>query len=299
MSPRETLPNSVGFTGPDGVGKTNFALLTIDLLRQHGNKVVFCPFPFLLGTASGQILRSLKKHSVAPIAIPPIYAMNRVEVLPALKEWVSRDEKHHVVFDRVWQDGPVFAEGLGDPGDYIKVRTEFEKSRGRPVGNLRADYKQWLRALDVWFPEVNTGFYITRPLRESVEIMMRRPEAEAIKSKFDRNMRVQRYVRRQFPKEFDELENWTTVKVKGVASGERELREWQVPYMIRIWRTLCARIDHIEWTEFSVEKILDAQERIANAKVDLVLRETMLTARKLSRTSKMRGVHSWVPKQKE
>lgn len=296
MKPRETLPNSVGFTGPDGVGKTNFAILTIDLLRQHGNKVVFCPFPFLPGTASGQILRSLKKHNVAPIAIPPLYAMNRVEVLPALKEWVSRDEKHYVVFDRVWQDGPVFAEGLGDPGDYMKVRARFEKSRGRPVGNLRKDYKEWLRALDVWFPEVNTGFYMTRPLWESVEIMGRRPEAEAVKSRFDRNMRVQRYVRRQFPKEFDGLDNWMTVKVKGVVSGERALREWQVPYMDRIWHTLCMRIGHMEWTDNSVEQIKKAQERIVNLQVDPVLRETMLTVRKLSRTSRIRGVHSWMPK---
>lgn len=301
MQPRETLPNSVGFTGPDGVGKTNFALLTVDLLRQHGNKVVFCPFPFLEATASGKLLRTAKKEGVSPVAILPLYAMNRYEVLPALKDWLLKGANYWVVTDRVWQDGPVYAEAVGMPKDHHRHMRQYRRERGIPSGDMQGEFKDWLHALEAWFPEVDQGFYITRPLHESIKIMQDRAEAEDVKSGFDKNIRVQKRVRSLYPKEFNGLTNWSTIRVRGVVSGREAIQEWQIPYMKIIWSQISKKVGHPEWVENTEETIRIAQMRGCSESEQ---KEIKRTVRTLSRSDKsfyglMRGVHSWMPKQGE
>lgn len=293
MSQREVLRHSVGVTGPDGVGKTGFALDIVNFLRLSGQRAIFCPFPFLPGTMSGKILRHAKEERVAPIAIKPIYSMNRVEVLPALKQWVSSDERNWVVFDRVWQDGPVFAEALGPPGDSFESERKYKKERGLPVGNQWADYQKWLHNLEVWFPEVEHGFYVTRPLKESMEIMGRRKEAESVKSDFDKNVMLQRRVRRLYPREFAGLSNWTTIHVHGVVSSH-DISKWQVPYLRIMWLTLSERTGNPQWADDTDKKIERAQ-RMSTRAQEPVERETMKTMYMLSRRSGIRGVRSWVP----
>ena len=298
MAQREILPRSIGFTGPDGTGKTGFALLTIDMLRREKQKVVFCPFPFLSGTASGAMLRSAKKEGVSKIATYPLFAMNRYEVLPAIQEWVAKGDDHWVVFDRVWQDGPVFASALGLPAEHWRFDRRYKQERGIPIGDPKQEFRDWLHALEVWFPDVWRGFYVTRPLRESIQIMSQRGGAEALKDAFDKNVRLQRLVRRYFPMEFDRLSNWTTVRVKGVMATSDAIRAWQVPYMKKMWNEISEQSGNFEWMRDDIERIQNAQGRVAR-RTDISRKEIRYTKEKLSRPAHyewpFHGVRNWMP----
>lgn len=297
MPQRETLKRSIGITGPDGVGKTDLALDLINLLRRGGQKVVFCPFPFLPGTVSGKILRGAKKEGVVPIAIKPIYAMNRCEVLPALKHWVATGLDHWVVFDRVWQDGPVYAEALGEPGTALRYRGRHNTQRGISSKNEWRDYVNWLHLLEIWFPEVAQGFYITRPLQESIAIMQQRSGVESVKSDFDNNMGVQRRVRRFYIREFSGLSHWQTIQARGIVSGDREIEDWQVPYLKKMWLAVNERFGIAPWSKDEVEDQMRKAQRMTRRSKNPAARETLKTMYMLSRPSGLRGIRAWMPKE--
>lgn len=223
--------------------------------------------------------------------------MNRYEVLPAVKHWIASGLDHWVVFDRVWQDGPVFATALGEPGTALRDHRQYNQQRGYPSRNEWKGYVDWLHVLEQWFPEVAQGFYVTRPLRESIAIMQRRHEAEPIKSGFDRDVGVQRRVRRLYTREFSGLPNWTTIYARGVVSGDHEIEEWQVPYLHRMWLVVNERFGIAQWSKAEIEFHIRAAQRMTRRSQNPAACETLKTMNILSRPSGLRGIRAWMPKE--
>ena len=201
------------------------------------------------------------------------------------------------MFDRVWQDGPVFAKALGEPGTALRDRQRYNRQRGIPSENEWRSYCKWLYDLEVWFPEVSQGFYVTRPLRESIEIMKRRSEAEAVKSEFDRDVGLQGRVRRLYTREFNGLSNWKTIYVRGIVSGSREVEEWQVPYLQKMWSEINERFNIVAWSKDEAEFHIRAAQRMTRRSKDPITLETMKTMYMLSSRSGLRGIRSWMPKE--
>lgn len=227
-------PRTIGFDGADVVNKTRFAILTVRMLRAYGQQAAYCSLP-TEQTESGFLIKYFKGLGIANEALPVLYAADRAEILAPAEEWLAESEKRWLVFDRTDNAGKAYAIARG---------------------GMTSD-PEWLDALDAYFPEMQVGFYLTRPVEESMQISEMRENSSIDRSKLevDNDLVLQQGVREVFESIISQKPNWVTVDVSGVASSPEEFARWEKEKGMRIWSELCERLGRPEWLERAAERV--------------------------------------------
>lgn len=246
MIQKPILPRSIGFEGADATNKTRFSLLTVRMLEAYGQEVRLVGFP-VDETVSGNWLKFHKQLGLAQETLPVLFAANRLEVIPSIRQWVGQSPNHWVVFDRTDRSG--IAYGLAREG-------------------LTAD-RDWLEALDIYFPKVQVGVYLTRPLDESMEIIRRRPAGEVSETKLamDMDIILQRRVREVFDDLMSKRSNWHEVDVSGLARTEDEFNAWEIRSGLKTWATICMQLERTEWLTGAEERVSNLREGLSDTVV--------------------------------
>ena len=218
------LPQTIGFEGPDGTNKTRFSLTVCNLLRLCEQKVLYCPYPNP-HTAAGLLLGNNQRFEprIASEALPALQAASRAETLPLLNYWIAKGSQHWIVFDRTKYSGEAYARASGEKD------------------------LEWLRALDRYFPDPELGFYLVRPLEESLKIAGRRDETSIVKDELDKNIQLQARIREIYPQILQGKKNWTSLNVSGIADNLEEFQRWEIKVGMEIWGTISTYFGNENW----------------------------------------------------
>lgn len=293
----DRFPNSIGLDGADAGDKTRLSLTLKNALELMGFKAVYIPLPLSSSTASGNFLKFWKQKEIPFEILAAVFATNRYEIMPGALRWLE-NVKHWAVFDRTAKSGPVFAEGFEHHlgvGEGRLIGQTLVGGTPQTVNDMKRMDSVWYRALDEKFPDVALGFLLTRPLSESMEILKRRSIASGgnWKKDFDSNVRLQRRVRTGFIREIRGLENWMSLRIRGLAFDENEFRDWEITTALRIWGYVRKKfLLDISPAESRVI-IANARDAIGLDTNRVVTNETRRTVRLLSHPTSVRGLHIW------
>lgn len=231
------LPRSIGLEGPDFVNKTRFSLILIEMLRRYGQKAIYVPLPFLKSTITGKIFPHTRE--IAKQAVPMLFSTNRLEILPVLTEWIGASEKNWVVHDRTKMVGPVYA--------WATIGWELN----------------YFLDVESQYPDTQIGVMLRKPLSESMQIMKKRAQSnDFFKSQFDKDVALQKKIRKGFQQMIKDRQNWFNFDVSGFANTREEFRSWEIEKALRLWCQISRRVGHAEWSFNAKDAIVAVRDQL-------------------------------------